>query len=320
MQTRALGKDGPQVPVICLGAWPLGGGFGAVAEEQALATVRAALDAGMTFIDTAEGYRGSEALIGKAIKGRRDEVFLATKLSRKDHSAEHMDEAIGNSLKALGTDYIDLYQLHSPQPQWPIEQTMEKLLRMRDAGMIGHIGISNFSAEQTDEAARYGPVHSSQPRYNLLFRDAEESVLPSCLANGVGVIPHSVLAKGMLGGRYRPGQEFPPDDERHYWPQFHGEAFERTFKVTERLKQWAADHGRDIVQLAIAWPLAHPAVTSSIAGARTPEQARHNALAGDWTLTPRDLEEIDQIQGDLRLHFITPTQAPPVPAAPQTDG
>ena len=313
MQTRALGKDGPQVPVICFGAWPLGGGFGAVPEDRALATVRAALDAGMTFIDTAEGYRGSETLIGKAISGRRDEVFLATKLSGNDHSAEHMDRAIDNSLKALGTDHIDLYQLHHPQPQWPIGQTMENLLRLRDAGKIRYIGVSNFSAEQTDEAVRYGPVHSSQPRYNLLFRDSEESALPGCLANGIGVIPHSVLAKGLLGGRYRPGQEFPPDDERHYWAQFHGESFERTFKVTERLKQWAADHGRDIVQLGIAWPLAHPAVTSSIVGARTPQQARHNARAGDWALTPQDLAEINEIQGELRLHFILPTHSPARP-------
>ena len=318
MRTRALGKDGPQVPVICLGAWPLGGGFGAVPEEQAIATVRAGLDAGLTFIDTAEGYRGSEALIGKAVRGWRHEAFLATKLSG-DHSAEHMDRAIESSLKALGTDYVDLYQLHSPKPQWPIEQTMANLLRLREAGKIRYIGISNYSAEQTEEALRYGPVHSSQPRYSLLFRDAEASVLPSCLANGIGVIPHSVLAKGMLGGRYRPGQEFPPDDERHYWPQFHGELFERTFKVTERLKEWATDQGRDIVQLAIAWPLAHPAVTSSIAGARTTEQARHNAMAGDWLLSPGDLEEIDEIQGALRLDFVQPTQRPPGLAVPPSN-
>ena len=306
MQTRQLGKDGPEVPVICFGTWPLGGGMGAIPEDQAIVTVKTALDIGLTFIDTAEGYRNSEELIGKAIKGRRGEVFIATKLSGQDHSAKHMQSAIDNSLRALGTDHVDLYQLHGPRPQWPIEQTIENLLRLRDAGKIRYIGISNFSAEQTVEAVQYGPVHSSQPRYSMLFREAEDSILPACLDNGIGVIAHSVLAKGLLGGRYGPGHEFAPDDERHHWVQFHGETFERTFEFTERLKVWAADRGRDIVQLAIAWPLAHPAVTSSIVGARTPEQIQHNAKAGDWNLTPEELQEIEDIQGDLRLDFVYP--------------
>ena len=301
METRALGKNGPQVPVICFGGWPLGGGLGAVPEEQAVATVRASLDAGMTFLDTAESYRTSESLVGKAIQGRRQEVYLATKLSG-DHSPEHMAHAIENSLKALGTDYIDLYQLHSPQPQWPIEQTMAGLVRLREAGKIRHIGISNFSAEQTVEALKYGPIHSSQPRYSMLFREAEDSVLPCCLENGVGVIAHSVLAKGLLTGRYRPGHRFPADDQRGSTSNFSGEAFSRIFEVTERLKGWAADHGRDLVQLAIAWAIASPAVTSAIVGAKTPEQVRHNAKAADWRLSQKDLGEIDEIQGDLRLY------------------
>jgi aryl-alcohol dehydrogenase-like predicted oxidoreductase len=275
--------------------------MGGVSEQQAIATVQAAVDAGMTFIDTAESYRTSESLIGKALRGRRHEVFLATKLSG-DHSPGHMARAIENSLKALGTDYVDLYQLHGPQPKWPIGQTMQDLFRLRDAGKIRYIGISNFSAEQTLEALKHGPIHSSQPRYSMLFRDAEESVLPCCLENGIGVIPHSVLAKGLLTGRYRPGHDFPSDDERSSSPHFGEETFSRAFEITERLKQWAADHGRDLVQLAIAWTLAHPAVTSSIVGAKSPEQARHNARAADWSLTETDLKEIDEIQEDLRLH------------------
>ncbi len=302
METRGLGKDGPQVPVICFGAWPIGGGMGAVDEAQAIATVQAALDAGVTFIDTAEAYRASEAIIGKAIRGRRHQVFLATKVSGRDHSPQHISSAVENSLRALGTDCIDLYQLHSPQPQWPMEQTMACLLRLRDAGKVRYIGVSNFSAEQTRQALQHGPVQSSQPRYNLLFRDAEESVLPFCLAQGIGVIPHSVLSKGLLTGQYRPGHQFAPDDERSRFSMFQGETFQQVFEATERLKQWASDHGRDLVQLAIAWVLAHPAVTSAIVGAKTPDQVRHNARAADWKLSPRDLEEIDQLQGDLRLH------------------
>ena len=180
-------------------------------------TLRAALDVGLTFIDTAEGYIGTEKLVGKAVQGRREEVFIATKVSGRDHSGEHIDRAVEGSLKNLGTDYLDRYQIHSPQPRWPIEETMGRLLRHRDAGRLRYIGISNFSAEQTKEALTYGPIHSSQPRYSLLFRDAEESVLPACLGNGIGVIAHSVLAKGLLGGRYRPGHKFPEDDERSTW-------------------------------------------------------------------------------------------------------
>ena len=165
--------------------------------------MKAAIEVGMSFIDTAEGYETSESVLGKALKGQRDKVFLATKLSGQDHSMEHMKRAIENSLRSLDTDHIDLYQLHSPQQHWPIEQTMEGLLRLRDEGKIRYIGISNFSAKQTEEALKYGPIHSSQPRYNMVFREAEESVLPCCLKNEIGVIPHSVLAKGLLGGKHR---------------------------------------------------------------------------------------------------------------------
>jgi aryl-alcohol dehydrogenase-like predicted oxidoreductase len=299
METRPLGKNGPQVSIICFGAYPIGGNMGAVPESQAIATVQAAVDSGTTFIDTAEGYGTSESILGKALRGRRQDVLLATKLSG-DHSPEHLATAIESSLRAMDTDYVDLYQLHSPKSE-PIEETMGHLVRLRDAGKIRYIGISNFSAEQTREALEFGPIHSSQPRYNMLYRQAEESVLPFCLESGIGVMPHSVLAKGLLTGRYRPAHEFPEDDERRGRVGFYGDSLQATFEVTERLKAWAEDHGRDLVQLAIAWTLAHPSVTSPIVGAKSPEQARHNAKAADWRLTEADLEELDAIQGDVRI-------------------
>ncbi|MBT5319577.1 MAG: aldo/keto reductase [Chloroflexi bacterium] len=213
MDTRPLGTDGPQVSVVCLGAWPLGGGMGVIPDEQAITAIHAALDCGMTFIDTAEGYRTSESVLGKALRGRYDEVFLATKLSG-DHSPEHMTQAIENSLTSLGTDHVDLYQLHSPRPDWPIEDTVAGLLKLRDQGKIRYIGVSNFSGDQHREAAAHGPINSSQPRYNMLFRWAEDDVLPACLDLGIGVIAHSPLAKGILTGKYQPGHQFPEDDER----------------------------------------------------------------------------------------------------------
>ena len=215
-----------------------------------------------------------------------------------------MNRAVDNSLRALGTDYIDLYQLHSPQPRWPIEETMAGLLKLRDQGKIRYIGISNFSAQQTLEAIKYGPIHSSQPRYNMIWREAEESVLPCCLENGVGVIPHSVLAKGLLGGKHVPGHQFAPDDERRRFNFFQGETFEMIHRVTERLCAWAEDHGRDIVQLAIAWTLANSAVTSPIVGAKSPEQVYQIARAADWSLSTGDLEEIDEIMSDLSVEWI----------------
>ena len=301
MRTRRLGKDGPHVPVICFGALPIGGLMGSVPEDQAVSAVHAAIDVGMTFIDTAEAYRTSEGIVGRAIEGRRHQVFLATKVSGEDHSAEHIDRAVENSLRALGTDYIDLYQIHHPQPQWPIEQTMEHLVRLRDRGKVRHLGISNFSAEQTLEALQYGPIESSQPRYNMLFREAEESVLPCCLENGVGVISHSVLAKGLLSGRYVTVHDFASDDQRSRIGVFRGGTFETATRVAQRLSQWARDHGRDLVQLAIAWTLAHPAVTSAIVGAKTQDQVLHVARAADWELSQGDRHEIGDILGGFNL-------------------
>ena len=292
MRTRKLGKDGAEVPVICFGAWPIGGGMGEVDERQAIATIHAAIDSGVTFIDTAESYRSSEEVLGRALEGRRNDVFLATKISG-DHSAEHIREALGNSLRALRTDYVDLYQIHGPKPEWPIEDTMGELVKHRDAGKIRYLGVSNFSAEQTEEALQYGSIHSSQPRFNMIQSEPRETLLPYCLERGIGVIPHSPLAKGFLTGKYRPGHRFPEGDERVDHPYFPDPVLKKTFAVVESLRGWVPDHGRSLAELAIAWTLAHEAVTSCIVGAKTPEQARANAAAGDWELSESDMSEID---------------------------
>ena len=304
MNKRELGRNGPEVSVIGFGAWPIGGGLGNVPEEQGIAAVEAAIETGMTFIDTAEGYQTSETVVGKAIRGRRDEVFLATKLSGSDHSAEHMTSAIEASLRTLGADYIDLYQLHSPSPSWPIAETMENLVKLRDAGKIRYIGVSNFSPEQTEEAMQYATVHSSQPRYNMMWRELEGDVLPFCLENGIGVIPHSVLSKGVLGGKHKPGHRFAQDDERRLFNFFRGDLFEQAYGVAQRLDEWARDQGRDIVQLAIAWVLANPSVSSALVGAKSAEQVYHNARAADWTLSATDLEEIEELMGGFRMSWV----------------
>ena len=294
MRTRKLGKDGAEVSVICFGAWPIGGGMGEVDERQAIATTHAAIDSGVTFIDTAESYRSSEEVLGRALAGRRDDVFLATKVSG-DHSAEHIRKALGNSLRALRTDYVDLYQIHGPKPEWPIEDTMAELVKHRDEGKIRFLGVSNFSAEQTEEALQYGSIHSSQPRFNMIQSEPQERLLPYCLERGIGVIPHSPLAKGFLTGKYRAGHQFPEDDERNNHPYFPAHVLKKTFAAVELLRDWSSDHGRSLAELAIAWTLANPAVTSSIVGAKTPEQARANAAAGDWELSESEMSEIDAL-------------------------
>ena len=305
MRTKQMGRDGPQVPVLCFGTWPLGGAYGPVDESQTIATMHAAMDAGLTFIDTAEGYYNAEEIIGKSIEGRRQELFIATKVSGRDHSTAHIDKALGESLRKMGTDYIDLYQLHSSADR-PIQDTMEDLLRHRDEGKIRYIGISNFSPDEITEAAGAGPIKSGQPRYSMLFREAEDDLLPAYQASGIGVMAHSVLAKGLLGGRYKPAVELHPDDERYRWAHFKGETFELVHEVTESLKSWAMDRGRDLVQLAIAWPLANPAVYTSIFGGRRPEDVVQCAKAWDWELTPQELKEIDEIQGDVRFSANSP--------------
>ena len=300
MEQRQLGTDGPMVSAVCLGAWPLGGGMGVIPDDQAIATIHASIEAGATFIDTAEGYRTSESVLGKALRGKRQDVFLATKLTG-DHSLEHMTAAIENSLVGLGTDYVDLYQLHGPQPQTPIKQTMEGLLELKESGKIRHIGVSNFTADQHREAAQYGQINSSQPRYNMLYRYPEADVLPASLDLGIGVIAHSPLAKGMLTGKYRPGVRFDAGDERSGKPEFKDDAFNRIMPIVEQLLGWAGDHGRSGGDLAVAWTLTHPSMSSCIVGAKTPEQAIQNAGSGDWTLSDSDMTELAEILGDSNL-------------------
>ena len=302
MLTRQLGKNGPEVPVVCIGTWGIGGAYGQVDDKSAINLLRTAVDSGLTFIDTAEIYNDSEKLVGKAITNHREQVFLATKLSYGDDSSERIETALHTSLKLLRTDHIDLYQLHTPSKIGrPVEDTMADLLRYKDAGKIRYIGVSNFSPQQIDEVAQTGIVDSSQPRYSMLFRDSEKAELPACVRNGIGAMVYSVMAKGLLASKYKPGHIFPVEDERSNWPHFKGQLFEQIYSVTEKLKEWAADHGRDMAQLSVAWVLTNPAVTSAIVGVTRQDQIQQNARAGDWVLSPNQLAELENIQGDLRL-------------------
>ena len=302
MRKRQLGKDGTEVSVIGLGAWPIGGGMGPIDEAIGIATVRSAIDSGITLLDTAQAYRTSESTLGKALKdGYRDRCFLATKVSG-DYSPNGIRSAMDNSLMALGVDHVDLYQIHSwRNDQFPIEATMETMARLRKEGKTRHIGVSNFNAEQMETAYGISPFHSSQPRYNLVDRKIEVEDLPYCEQKGIGNLAHSPLGKGLLTGRYSAGHVFPNEDERSAMPRFQGDRFAKYCALTARLSEVAADLNLTIVQLAIAWCLRQAAVSTVLVGAKTPEQVSDYLPAADADLDEFTLERIDTILQDTPM-------------------
>ncbi len=298
MKYRHLGKDGPKVSVLGLGTWPLGGGMGRVDEQTAIATIHAAIDSGITLIDTAQAYRTSEATIGKALKnGYRERCFLATKVS-ENYSREGIILAMENSLRALDVDYVDLYQIHNWAPQYPIEEGMETMARLQEEGKTRYIGVSNFNAKQMQQALQVARFQSNQPRYNLFDRQIELEDIPFCEREGIGILAHSPLAKGLLTGKYTPTHKFPVDDERSDFPRFQGETFARYLAVADRLKGIANNKGLSLVQLAIAWVLRLPAITCVLVGAKNAVQVEEHVGAVGVTFSDDELARIEEILAD----------------------
>jgi aryl-alcohol dehydrogenase-like predicted oxidoreductase len=295
MEHRQLGKDGAPAPVLGLGAWPLGGGMGHVDEQTAIATIRAAIDHGITLIDTAQAYRSSESILGKALQdGYRQRCFLATKVSG-NYSRQATLAAMENSLKALQVDQVDLYQIHGWNPQYPIEESMETMAQLQQEGKTRYIGVSNFNAGQMRQALQVARFQSNQPRYNMFDRQIEAEDIPFCEQEGIGILAHSPLAKGLLTGKYSPGDQFPADDERSQMARFQGETFARYLAVADQLKQVAQDKGISLVQLAIAWQLRLPAITCVLVGAKNPAQVEAHAKAAEVRFSDDELARIEQI-------------------------
>jgi aryl-alcohol dehydrogenase-like predicted oxidoreductase len=287
-----LGANGPLISPIIFGAWPIGGGLGAVERRTAIATVRHALEVGINAIDTAEYYRDSESILGDALAGYpRERVFLATKVSAEPFTRARIQEALDNSLRALRTDYVDLYQLHRYPSDVPLAESLDALVEAVAAGKVRYIGTSAFSTAQLAQCAGY-PIQSEQPRLNLLYPETLLDPIPYCASHGIGVIVHSPLGKGLLTGRYRPGHQFAPDDERSGFERFQGETFARHIAKADRLAEIARDKGASLLQLAIAWTLAQPGVTAAIVGAKSPEQVDEQLGALEVRLTADDLERI----------------------------
>ena len=295
MQLRQMGRDGPHISSIGLGAWPIGGGMGPVDEKEAIDTIRAAIDSGITFLDTAQAYRTSEDTLGKALRdGYRQRCFLATKVSGQ-YARQDIYQAMDQSLQALGVDHVDLYQIHSWNPQYPVAESIEAMLDLQRAGKTRYIGVSNYNAAQMGEALQTGFFHSNQPRYNLFDRQIEREDLPFCKQQGIGLLAHSPLAKGLLTDKYRPNHLFSSNDERSGFPRFQGQLFERYITCADELARLGADKGLSLVQLAIAWVLRHASVSCVLVGAKNKTQVQEHLGALSVEFSVEELKRIDEI-------------------------
>jgi aryl-alcohol dehydrogenase-like predicted oxidoreductase len=302
MERRSIGSL--QVSVVGLGCNNFGMRIDAAATDRVVA---AALDTGINFFDTADIYGGtqSEEFLGRALGRRRREAIVATKFGmavddkRRGARPEYVRRAADDSLKRLATDYIDLYQLHQPDPEVPIADTLGALDALVKAGKVKEIGCSNFSAEQLDEAGdttKTGEARfvSVQNEYSLLHREPEASVLPACDRLGLAFLPYFPLASGLLTGKLEPGKA-PPKDSRLSLQWTSRFTTEKNVRIAQALKALAASRGHTLLDLAISWLAARPQVASVIAGATSPEQVRANAAAVIWPLTPEEFAEIDRL-------------------------
>jgi aryl-alcohol dehydrogenase-like predicted oxidoreductase len=306
MRSRRLGREGPEVSVVGLGC----NNFGMRVDlEGTRAVVDAALDAGVTLLDTADIYGGagrSESFLGEVLEGRRDRVVLATKFggdmgdgteARGSHAYIH--KAIDASLQRLRTDVVDLYQYHTPDNITPFEETFGALDELVRAGKVRYVGHSNLDAKQIEDVDALCREHgyarpvSAQNQYSLLRREAEEELLPTCERLGVGVLPYFPLASGLLTGKYRRGEQHPEGTRlagRH-------EVFtDETFDRLEALEKFAEERGLTLLQVTIGGLLAQPAIASVIAGATKPEQVRANVAAAEWEATAADLAELNSLR------------------------
>ena len=271
--------------------------------------IRRALELGINFFDTAQayGFGVAEQLLGRAlepeIKNRRDEIILATKGGLRmegnqilrDSSPGWLRQGLEDSLRFLGTDYIDLYQVHWPDPDTPFEETAGVLDEMVREGKIRYVGVSNFDAQQMAEFEKTRKIDGLQPPYHLFRRDIEEEILPYCVEHGIGVLVYGPLAHGLLSGRMVLDQEFSEGDWRAQSDLFRGENFRRNLETVEELKRFAEERGHTVAQLAVAWTLANPAVDVAIVGARRPDQIEGTAPAAEFDLSDDDLREIENI-------------------------
>jgi len=303
MQTRPLGRSDVRITPILLGTWQTGKRWWVgIEDSESIAAIQAAVDAGITTIDTAEVYGDghSERVIGQALQGiPRDRVQLASKVFASHLKADETITACERSLQNLQTDYLDLYQIHWPAGSFghdvvPVAETMTALNRLQAEGKIRAIGVSNFSLTQLQEAQQYGRIDSVQPPYSLFWQHAARALQPYCVANNIAILAYSPLAQGLLTGKFGPDHQFAEGDHRSDNRLFHGETFQRAQAAIAQLKPIAARYDCTLGQLALAWLIAQPNACA-IAGARSAQQARENAKAAALHLSDTDLQTMATI-------------------------
>lgn len=305
MEQRRLGRSGLAVSAIGLG----GNTFGATVDgDEAVRTIQAAIDQGVTFIDSADVYSmgRSEELVGQAIAGRRESVVVATKCGIQLDSGPHAGglsrrwimQAAEDSLRRLNTDYIDLFYAHRPDPETPIDETLRAMEDLVRDGKVRYIGCSNFRAWEvahgigvSREIGSQGWV-AAQQRWNLLDGLDSPELEQAAEALGVGIVPYTPLASGILTGKYRKGAEPEAGTRAADLPRVRERITDAKLDAVERIRPWAEERGHTVAEAAIAWLLAHPVVSSVIAGARTPEQSTANIKAAEWVMTPEERDEL----------------------------
>ncbi|MBB2684018.1 MULTISPECIES: aldo/keto reductase [Rhizobium] len=313
--TREIGRSGVKASAVGLGTWAIGGWmWGGTDEAQSIAAIQASLDAGVTLIDTAPAYGmgRSEEIVGKALAGRRDRAVIATKCGLVWHTQKgnHFFDQDGKpvhrhlgrdsivheveeSLRRLGTDYIDLYITHWQDPTTPIEETVAALEELKQAGKIRAIGASNVDRPELEQYIATGSLDAIQERFSMIDRQIEADLLPLTIANGVSTLSYSSLALGLLSGAIGPERVFSGDDQRKDNPRFSVANRRKAKDFAVAIRPVAERHGASIAQTVIAWTLAQPGVTFALCGARNPAQALDNARAGTLRLSTADLAAID---------------------------
>ncbi len=309
MNTRKLGSL--EVSALGLGCMGMSAFYGSTDEDEAIATIHRALELGINFLDTAQLYgpMTNEELVGRAVKGQREQYVIATKFARRiepttkpgdmstlgplDGSAEHVRNAIEGSLKRLGTDYVDLFYQHRVDPNVPIEETVGAMAGLVEQGKVRHIGLSEAAPDTIRRAHAVHPITAVQTEYSLWTRDPEAEVLPTCRELGIGFVPYSPLGRGFLSGRFKSPEELDKNDFRRHGPRFSGENLEANLKLAEKVAEIAEEKGIAPAQLALAWVLAQGEDLVPIPGTKRRKYLEENAAAVDVELTDGDLARIE---------------------------